>query len=310
MSTESLLSPTTWRRMVTRDANLTKKQRQTLIAWLAIAPVVLWLLVYKYIALFYNLYLSFHERSYTGETTFVGLEKWKMVLEDPVFMTALKNTIILMGTIPVSILIAIGIAVLLNQKFLGAKMFRSVFFLPYITMMVAIAVIWQYMFNTDVGVLNHMLQSVGLIDDPISWLGDSDWALVSIFMVQVWKTTGFYVLIILAGLQTIPQQVYEVSRIDGANRWQQFRYLTLPQLKPTIGVCVLVGVVISFRLFDLITVMTGGGPGTSTEILLTWIYRQMFTNGDFGYGAVLSTIMVMITFVVAYIGYRLQQVDY
>lgn len=310
MNEESLKSPTTWRRMVTGDAHLSRKQRHTVIAWIALAPVLVWLLVYKYIALVWNLVLSFFERSYTGEMTFVGLENWSTLMQDPVFPTALRNTIVLFGTIPVSIALALFIAILLNQKFPGSQVFRSVFFLPYITMMVAIAVIWQYMFHTEQGVINYVLMNLGLIGDPISWLGDSTWALVSVFVVQVWKTTGFYVIIILAGLQTIPQQVYEVSRIDGASRWQQFRHLTLPLLKPTLGVCMLVGVVISFRLFDLILVMTGGGPGNSTEILLTWIYRQMFAYGDFGYGAVLSTIMVVATVIVAYLGVKLQQVSY
>ncbi|WP_162989815.1 carbohydrate ABC transporter permease [Natronorubrum halophilum] len=310
MNEESLKSPGTWRRIVTSDADLSKKQRNTVIAWAALAPVLLWLLVFKYLALGWNIVLTFFDRSYTGEMSFVGLENWSMLMQDPVFPTALRNTIILFATIPVGIALALFIAILLNQKFPGSKVFRSVFFLPYITMMVAIAVIWQYMFHTEQGVINQMLLNVGLIDTQISWLGDSGWAIVSVFMVQVWKTTGFYVIIILAGLQTIPQQVYEVSRIDGASRWQQFRYLTLPLLKPTLGVCMLVGVVISFRLFDLINVMTGGGPGNSTEILLTWIYQQMFAYGDFGYGAVLSTIMVVATVLVAYIGLKLQQVSY
>lgn len=310
MSTESLKSPSTWRRVISGNANLSKKQRHTVIAWIAISPVLVWLLLYKYIALFWNVVLSFFDRSYTGEMTFVGLENWSMVLQDPVFPTALRNTIILFGTIPVGIALALFIAILLNQTFPGSKMFRSVFFLPYITMMVAVAVIWQYMFHTEQGVINYMLLNIGLISEPISWLGDSVWALFSVFLVHIWKTTGFYVIIILAGLQTIPQQVYEVSRIDGASRWQQFRYLTLPLLKPTLGVCTLVGVVISFRLFDVILVMTDGGPGNSTEILLTWIYKQSFSYGDFGYGAALSVIMVMATFIVAYIGLKLQQVSY
>lgn len=310
MNEESLKSPTTWRRVVAGDANLSRKQRHTVVAWIAIAPVLVWLLVYKYLALFWNVVLTFFDRSYTGEMTFVGFKNWAKVFQDPVFPTALRNTVVLFGTIPVGIALALFIAILLNQKFPGSKVFRSVFFLPYITMMVAIAVIWQYMFHTEQGVINYVLLSAGLIDSQISWLGDSGWALFSVFIVHIWKTAGFYVIIILAGLQTIPQQIYEVSRIDGASRWQQFRYLTLPLLKPTLGVCMLVGVVISFRLFDLILVMTNGGPGSSTEILLTWIYKQSFSYNDFGYGAVLSVIMVIATFIVAYLGLKLQQVSY
>lgn len=290
--------------------DFSKKARRTIIAGLCLLPVLVWLLLYKYIALIYNLYLSFNNMGYTGEMTFIGLENWSMLLSDPIFTKSLLNTLVLFGTIPVSIVIALGIALLLDQKFPGRDAFRSLFFLPYITMMVAIAVIWQYMFKTGNGVINYFLLELGLIQQNISWLGNSKWALVAVFMIQVWKTVGFYIVIILAGLQTIPRQIYQVAKIDGANRIQRFIYLTLPLLKSTIGVCLLVGLVISFRLFDLITVMTGGGPGHGTEILLTWIYKQAFLYGEFGYAAVLSVVMVAITIGFALFGQRLQRSDY
>lgn len=305
-----LRDPSTWLDLYRGEYALTKKQRHTLIAWAALTPVIIWLVLYKYIALLYNVVLSFGERSYTEGYTFVGLEHWNRLLTDGVFHEALWNTILLFLTIPAGIAVALGLALLLNQKFPGATAFRAVFFLPYITMMVAIAVIWEYMFHTEAGVINHFLLSLGVIGDPISWLGDGDWALFSVFMVQVWKTAGFYLIIILAGLQTIPKQVYEVSRIDGATRWQRFRHITLPLLKPTLGVCMLVGLVVSFRLFDLVYVMTGGGPGNATEILLTWIYKQSFGRRNFGYGATLSVVMVVLTLIVAAIGIKFQQVSY
>lgn len=286
---------------------LSKKARRTIIAGVCLAPVVVWLLLYKYIALIYNIVLSFSEMGYTGEMSFTGLENWMMLTTDPVFVRSLINTVVLFGTIPVSIAIALGIAMLLDQKFPGSNMFRSLFFLPYITMMVAIAVIWQYMFKTSNGVINYFLIELGLINQGISWLGDSQMALVAVFIIQVWKTVGFYIVILLAGLQTIPKQVYQVAKIDGAGPIQRFIYITLPLLKSTIGVCLLVGLVISFRLFDLITVMTGGGPGHGTEILLTWIYKQAFQYGEFGYAAVLSVVMVILTLIVALAGQRLQR---
>lgn len=289
------------------NLNISKKGRRTIIAGLCLAPMIIWLLLYKYIALIYNIVLSFSEMSYTGDLTFVGLEKWMTLTTDPVFIKSLVNTVVLFGTIPVSIALALGIALLLNKEFPGNNVFRSVFFLPYIAMMVAVAVIWRYMFKTENGVINHVLLQLGVIDQGISWLGSSEWALVAVFSIQVWKTVGFYIVIILAGLQTIPEQVYQVAKIDGANPIQRFVYITLPLLRSTIGVCLLVGLVISFRLFDLITVLTNGGPGHGTEILLTWIYKQAFLYGDFGYAAVLSIIMVLLTLAVAFLGTRLQQ---
>ncbi|WP_436936010.1 carbohydrate ABC transporter permease [Halovenus marina] len=300
--------------MYRREYYLTKKQRNTLVAWVMLSPVLLWLVAYKYIALLYNIFLSFGDRSFTGEITIVGLDHWEQIyrefLNQGIFWEVFWNTIILFLTIPAGIAVALGLAVLLNQKFPGRNLYRAVFFLPYITMTVAVAVIWEYMFNTEAGVINEFLLSIGIINEGISWLGDGTWAMVSLFTVQVWKTTGFFLIILLAGLQTIPEQVYEVARIDGASRWQRFRHITLPLLRPTIGVCALVGLVVSFRLFDLVFVMTGGGPAQSTEILLTWIYKQSFNRSNFGYGAAMSVVMVALTLIVAGIGIKLQQENY
>lgn len=293
-----------------RYESLSKKGRRTAIAFLALSPVLVWLLLYKFVALIYNTYLSFNEMSYTGAMRFTGLENWLFLFEDPVFPIALRNTVVLFATIPVAITIALGIALLLDQKFPFRNGFRSIFFLPYITMMVAIAVIWRYMFKTNGGVVNYFLLEAGVIEQNISWLGDSTWGLVAIFTIQVWKTVGFYVVILLAGLSNIPPQLYQVSRIDGASRLQRFVYITLPLLKSTIGVCMLVGLVISFRLFDLIKVLTDGGPGRGTEIILTWIYKQAFLFGEFGYAAVLSVVMVALTLFVAFLGTKLQRGSY
>jgi len=292
------------------NIDLSKKAKRTLIALLAASPVIIWLVLYKYIALVYNIILSFSELSITGEFSFVGLQNYQRILTDPIFTKSLVNTVILFGTIPVSITIALGIAILLNQKFPGYKYLRSLFFLPYISMAVALAIVWQYMFKTENGILNHILLELGLIQQNIPWLSNSTWAIISVFTIQVWKTVGFYIIIILAGLQTIPKDIYEVSQIGGATRIQRFRYITLPLLRPTLGVCFLVGMVISFRIFDIIWVLTQGGPGHSTEILLTWIYKQAFTFSNFGYAAVLSLVMVVLTLAIALIGYQLQRRSY
>jgi ABC-type sugar transport system permease subunit len=290
---------------------LSDKGKRSVIAWLAITPALTIILLYRYIPVGYNGYLSFHSMSYTGEMSFVGLDNYARALSDPVFTRSVLNTIYLLGTIPVGITIALGVALLLNQKFFGTNAFRSVIFIPYITMMVAVAVIWQYMFKTQGGVFNFILLNLGLVSEPVRWLSDSLMALVSVFIVQVWKTVGFYMIIIIAGLQSIPQQLYQVAALDGANRWQRFRYITLQLLKPTLGVCALVGMVTTFRAFDLImTMLPNGGPNHGAEILLTWMYKQAFSFGNFGYGAVLTVVLfvIMVAFVLA--GRTLQEVDY
>lgn len=290
---------------------LSDKGKRSIVAWLAVAPALTIILLYRYIPVGYNFYLSFHTMSYTGEMSFVGLENYARALTDPVFMRSVLNTVYLLGTIPVGIVIALGVALLLNQRFFGSNVFRSAFFLPYITMMVAVAVVWQYMFKTDGGVLNFILLTLGLVENPVRWLSSTRMSFVSVFIVQVWKTVGFYMIIIIAGLQGIPKHVYEVSQIDGATRWQRFRYITLPLLKPTLGVCALVGMVTTFRAFDLImTMLPNGGPNHGAEILLTWMYKQAFSFGNFGYGAVLTVVLFVMMVGFALLGRTLQRADY
>jgi len=289
---------------------LSRKGRRSLIAWAGLIPALVILVTYRLLPLFWNVVLSFENMRYTGETTWVGLENYRRLVEDPVFWDALFNTVLFLGAVPIGVTLALGLALLLNKKFPGSNVFRSMFFLPYITMMVAIAVIWSYMFKTQGGVINFMLQEAGLIESNIGWLSDSWWARASVIIVHVWKTTGFYLIIILAGLQNISPSLYEVAKIDGASKRQQFMYITLPLLKPTLGVCALVGLVTSFELFDLVQVLTGGGPARSTEILITWIYKQAFEFGNFGYSAALTIVLFVLMAGLSLLGAHLQGGDY
>lgn len=290
-----------------RITGLSKKQRRTVLAWVLITPgLIIWLL-YRGIPLLWNLYLSFFEMSYTGETTFIGLDNFAMILHDQVLVTAIFNTFVFLAAVPIAIAIALGLALLLNKRFFGSEVFRGILFMPYITMMVAIAVMWTYIFKTDNGVMNYVLLQLGVVSDAIPWLGDTFWARIAVIIVYVWKTVGFYMIILLAGLQDVPTQVYEVARIDGAGYLQRFRYLTLPLLKPTLGVCALIGLTSSFQLFDLVMVLTGTGPGYSTELLITWIYKQAFQFGNFGYAAVLTLVFFLIMIFLISIGQYIQR---
>lgn len=239
--------------------------------------------------------------------TFVGLDNYAMILQDDVLVTAIFNTFIFLSAVPIAIGIALGLALLLNKQFFGAEVFRGILFMPYITMMVAIAVIWTFIFKTDNGVLNYVLLQLGVVSEAIPWLGDDFWSRIAVIIVYVWKTVGFYMIILLAGLQDVPTQVYEVASIDGASRWQRFRYLTLPLLKPTLGVCALIGLISSFQLFDLVMVLTGTGPGHSTELVITWIYKQAFQFGNFGYAAVLTVILFLIMICLISVGQYMQR---
>ncbi len=269
---------------------------RTLFFFALLLPAVTIVFLYRGLPILYNVYISVQEREVGGESTFVGLEHYSRMVNDPIFWDSLFNTLLFFGTIPVGIAIALGLALLLNEQFPGNTIFRSIFFLPYITMMVAVGVIWTFMYTQD-GIVNVVLQSVGIIDEPITWLGHSNRSRLAVFLTHVWKTIGFYLIVILAGMQTIPAHLYEVAKIDRASRWQRFRYVTLPLLKPTLGVCALIGLATSFELFDLIMVMTDGGPGTSTEILITYLYKQAFRFGNLGYGAAITVVLFVLTVV-------------
>jgi ABC-type sugar transport system permease subunit len=292
------------------DFSLSKKGRRSLVAWAGLAPALAILVTYRLIPLIWNVRLSFQDMKYTGETTWVGLANYQELLADPVFPKAVFNTVLFLGSVPIAVTLALALALLLNKRFAGSSIFRSMFFLPYITMMVAIAVIWSFMFKTQGGVLNFVLLEVGIVQKNVPWLSDSWWARASILIVHVWKTTGFYLVIILAGLQNIPGEVYEVASIDGASRRQQFLYITLPLLRPTLAVCALVGLVTSFELFDLVQVLTNGGPARSTEILITWIYKQGFRFGNFGYSAALTVVLFVMMAGASLFGAYLQSEDY
>ena len=293
-----------------QDALRSERGKRSLIAWGVLVPAVTVLLLYRTIPLLWTVLLSFQNLSYTGETSFAGLSNYQTLLADETFLEVLVNNLVLLGTIPVGIVIALGIALLLNEQFPGNESFRSLFFLPYILMMVGVGVIWQYMFKTSGGVLNGVLLDLGFISENISWLGDGTWALVAVFVVHVWKSIGLYLVILLAGLQTIPAQVYEVARIDGASRIQRFVHITLPLLKPTIGVCILVGMILSFKLFDLILTLTGGGPADATQILITYLYEEAFTHGNFGYAAVLTVVLFGLMMLLIGVGRYVQRRSY
>jgi len=292
------------------NLDLSQKQRHTLIAFAFLAPGLIIWFMYRYFPLLWNLYLTFFEMSLLGETTYVGAENYQRMLNDDIIVQSIYNTFLFFAAVPLAIAIALGLSLLLNKKIPGRDLFRGVIFMPYITMMVAIAVIWSYMFQTDGGVLNYILVNSSLADQGIPWLTSSVWARVSVMLVFVWKTVGFYMVIILAGLQTIPQNIYEVAEIGGANVPQRFRYLTLPLLKPTLGVCALIGLISSFELFALIMVLTRTGPGNSTEILITWIYKQAFQSGNFGYAAVLTLLLFVLMVAVIGIGRKIQTTEW
>lgn len=268
-------------------------------------PSLLVFTLYRFIPLGWNFVLSFQEWNFVSAPQGVGFEQYERMLGDDVFWQSLFNmAIYFFGATPISILVALGIAILVNKPILFRNGYRAITFLPYPMTPVAIAMIWRWLYNEKVGLINYFLQETGLVADGIGFLS-SGWALPSVIFTTVWHVLGYYMIIMLAGLQTIPNELYESAELDGASGWARLRYITLPLLRATIFLCFVVGIINSFQMFDIIYVMTDGGPGHSTEILMTYIYKTAFTFGNVGYASALTVVMFVLLLFITLVSNRI-----
>lgn len=237
-------------------------------------------------------------------TTWVGLQNYQRMLTDPRAMGAFVHTLVYtVVTVPLGLLISLGLALALNERLPGRNILRSIFFLPVIGSFAIIAIVWSFLLNPDIGLLSYWLKSLGL--GPTSWLRDYHYALPAVIMISIWKNVGFNMVIFLAGLQGIPEVLYEAARVDGANRRQQLRYVTLPQLRPTFIFVLVIAVIGSFQVFDQVYVLTpGGGPLFSTETVVSYIYYQGVTATDISYAATIGVVLFVIVFALTLIQLR------
>jgi multiple sugar transport system permease protein len=238
---------------------------------------------------------------------FVGLRNYARLFREPVFWAALKNTFYfaLVGG-PLTIAAALGAALLVNAKAVRFKaFFRTVYFAPFVTTLVAVAIVWRYLYHPRYGLLNHMLGRVGL--GPIDWLGDPTWAMPAIILMAVWKNFGYNMLIFIAGLQSIPEELYEAAQLDGAGAWRRFWHITLPMLGPTllfVGVITMIGY---FQLFAEPYVMTAGGPLRATTSVVLLMYEEGFRWWRMGYAASLAFVLFLVILAATVIQFRLQR---
>jgi multiple sugar transport system permease protein len=270
-----------------------------------VVPAVLVLLSLVIFPMLFSLTLSFHDwnaiRS-RGGWSWAGLNNYKTILfDDPYFRTSAKVTVLyLLGTVPVQFLLGLIVALLLNQitgKIIG--FLRTTLIIPTIMTPVVVGLIWRLMYNPDMGMLNYFLTLFGL--SPVNWTGMPGTALPSVMMADIWEWTPFMALIMLAGLQALPQEPFEAALVDGASAWQSFRYITLPFLAPTMLVAFLIRLMDAFKTFDLVFVLTQGGPGMSTEILNYYTYRYGFKFFHMGYASALSWLLVIVITIISLI---------
>ncbi|NEO95789.1 MAG: sugar ABC transporter permease [Moorea sp. SIO3G5] len=271
--------------------------------WLLVTPaLLLLLLVYGY-PILRSFWLSLFTKNLGTQLqpVFSGLNNYGRMMGDGRFWHSLWNTVIFTSvSVALELVLGIAIALILNQSFKGRGIVRTIAILPWALPTALIGLVWAWMFNDQFGVWNDILLRLGIIQDGINWLGYPTTAMMAVIAADVWKTTPFISILLLAGLQSIPQDLYEAHALDGATPWQSFKQITLPLLTPQILISLLFRFAQAFGVFDLIKVMTGGGPGGATEVVSLYIYTTVMDYLDFGYGAalVVVTFLILVTTVV------------
>jgi len=283
-------------------------RRQGKIAALFLLPYLVIFVLFRFGPSVAGLFVSFTKWNIVGNAQFAGLANFKKLFNDPIFYTSLKNTFLfLLYTVPPLIVFSLLLAVLLNQKLKFRNTVRTVAIIPYVLIPAVVGVIWNWLYDNNFGILNYYLKALGFA--PVEWLTNSNWALMSVAIVTVWTYLGYNMILYLAGLQDIPKDLYEASRIDGATRFQTFMRITLPMLKPITSMVITLTLINTIQIFDQIFVMTNGGPGTATLTLVQYLYGTAFQNYNLGYGSTLGVAILVILVVIVRIQSRLLKVD-
>ncbi|MBI1299736.1 ABC transporter permease subunit [bacterium] len=276
-----------------------RRRREILIAYAFLAPSLLVFLVFRHGPAIASLFLGFFEWSLLEPPLFVGFDNYVALWNDEIFWRTLNNTFVytLLTVVP-DVVIALGLAVLLNQSLPGMRLFRLAYFIPVVTSTAIVAILWRWLYQPQ-GLVNGFLQLFGI--PTINWLSDPRYALTAIAAMAIWKHVGFNMLIFLAGLQSIPAELEEAARIDGAGRWASFRYVTLPLLRPVMVLATILTTIGSFQVFDAAYVMTGGGPFYATTTLVFYAYERAFGQYQMGYAATVSFVLFAIILTISLI---------
>jgi multiple sugar transport system permease protein len=253
------------------------------------------------------LYASFTKWNIRTPPEFRGFANYTELATSDIFWLVFRNTLVFtLIFVPGVMIISLLMAVMVNQRLRGIAFFRGLYFMPYITAMVAVAMVWRWIFATRFGVLNYVLTTFFHIADPPAWLADKMWALPALAIVAIWKQVGFQMLIFLAGLQSVPRNYYEAAAMDGANSRQQFFQITLPLLSPITFFVLVITVIEAFKTFEVTYAMTGGGPNNASTTLAYFIYQNAFTFGRMGYASALAVMLMIIVGFTTFLSFRLK----
>ncbi|MBX3012700.1 MAG: sugar ABC transporter permease [Caldilineaceae bacterium] len=282
------------------------RRRRNWVPYWWVLPAVLLYALFKLVPMVAGTYLALLQWDGIEPARFVGLQNFQRMLNDEVILLALRNNVqYAIGTVVGKTILSLGLALLLHQALRGRSFYRTALFLPVVMSFVVVGILWTWLYNAQFGLVNNLLHRLGLSFLILDWLGDPKVALWSLVLVDIWKWYGFHMVIFLAGLQTIPTELYEAARIDGANRRQQFWHITLPMLQPVMLVNVTLSLMGGFGVFDIPYVMTEGGPANSTTVMALHIYIRGFKFYRFGYAAALSYVLLTLVTILAAIQMRL-----
>lgn len=285
------------------------ERHRTLVAYSFILPNLIGFFIFTFLPIVFSLFLSLCEwNAGNSGIRFVGLKNFiTMFTSDKSFYISLKNTLYYTAvTVPVTLVIALLLAILLNKPIKGRTFFRSVFFFPYIASLVAVASVWMALFNPDRGPVNQVLMALG-VQNPPRWAASQTWAMPTIIGLTVWKNMGYYMIVYLAGLQGVNHELYEAAEIDGAGKWKQFTNVTWPSITPSTFFILMMLLVSTFKSYDIMYITTQGGPGEATKVLAYHIYNCAFVSSKYGYASAVAMVLLGIVLVFTLIQFKTEK---
>lgn len=277
--------------------------RDNLAGYMFIGPMLLGsaiLILFPIIASFFLSLTDWNFVTGLGGASFVGLDNFKDLFQDAVFLKGLTNNIILLLVVPVGLMISLVLAVVINKGVYFKDTFKVIYFMPYISSTVAVALVFQVLFHPTAGPINQILRALGVENVP-GWIASSDWSLISVMIIIIWTQLGFQIIMYIAALQNIPAQLYEAANVDGASKVYQFFKITVPLVTPTTFLLLIQGIVHTFKVFDLIIVLTEGGPANSSTIPVLYLYQQAFEQLKTGYASAIAVILFLILIAITFL---------
>jgi len=281
------------------------RAREAAWAYLFLTPFFIGLLAFILGPVVAAFVISFTDWDLLASPSWIGLTNYREMASDTLFWTALKNTLYFtVVSVPVSLTVALGLATLMNRKLRGINLLRAIYFFPVTASIVAVSLLWSWMYTPNFGIINYTLGQFGL--PALKWLVDPNLAMPSVVLMSIWRGLGFNIVVFLAGLQGIPKDLYEAAELDGAGEWNRFRHITIPLLSPTMFFAGVMAVIASFQVFEQTYIMTQGGPGNATLTLVYHIFQNGFTYLRMGYASAMSFVLFAILFVITIVQVRLQ----